>query len=137
MTPSDSASVEEVRNTVFEFLADQVGVSISKLSAETTLFGDLGIDGDDGVEFLEAFARRFEIDCSNLQVADYFGPEGLTLWAPFYWAVLVFRSGSPEKRARLKEISVGLLVQVVLEGCWPSASRTNGAMHCSGQHDKR
>lgn len=118
------AVVEEIRDSVFAFVAEQVGVSATKLSDETTLFGDLGVDGDDGVEFLRQFSEHFQVDISSLQVGNYFGPEGIPLWAPFSWVVLAFRSGSPEERARLKPIAMGLLVRVAYEGCWPRSANS-------------
>lgn len=37
---------------VIEFVASYLGVHASSISDDSTLLGDLGIDGDDGDEFL-------------------------------------------------------------------------------------
>ncbi len=59
------------------FVAKYNGIAEEKLKADTRLFHDLGIDGDDGDELIEAFCEAFEIqDKSNMNLAEYFGPEG-------------------------------------------------------------
>ena len=61
---------------VFTFLAHQHGVSPSKLTPETDLFHDLGIDGDDFFELEEAYAKRFCVDMSNYLWFFHHGEEG-------------------------------------------------------------
>jgi hypothetical protein len=42
---------------------------------ETTLFGDLGVDGADGPELIQAFAKEFRVDISSFDACRHFGPE--------------------------------------------------------------
>src|SRR5687768_8410198 len=49
-------------DSIIEFVAKQTGVKRERLGANTTLFGDLGIDGIDGWEFIEEFGKRFKVD---------------------------------------------------------------------------
>ncbi len=46
------------------------------LSADTRLLDDLGMDGDDAVEFMEAFSKEFDVDMSEFEFDKHFGPEG-------------------------------------------------------------
>jgi hypothetical protein len=62
---------EEVKSFVAEFWS----VSPDRISAETAVNDDLGMDGDDGVDFLEAFCVRFGVDSSVFPHDKYFGPE--------------------------------------------------------------
>lgn len=63
--------LEEVKWFVAEFWHEPK----ARLSAATSVNDDLGIDGDDGVEFMLAFGRRFGVDLSRFPHAKYFGPE--------------------------------------------------------------
>lgn len=58
------------------FIIKQTGVSIEELSDETSLEGDLGIYGDDGVDFIIAFGNAFNVDVSNFMAKNYFSAEG-------------------------------------------------------------
>ena len=51
------------------------GVPESEITMETRLLEDLGMDGDDGDEFLEAFADEFGIDMSRMAPFNYFNDE--------------------------------------------------------------
>ena len=91
---------------------------ISRLDDNTTLFGDLGIDGDDALEFLEAFAKEFDVDTSSLRVSDHFGPEGIPVTTFFRWIAVAFRRGTPEARAGLQPITIGGLIGAARRGSW-------------------
>ena len=112
----------DTRQAVFKFVASELGVSKSSLQDTTTLLGDLGVDADDGGEFLLEFPRLFEVDTSNLDLSQHFGPEGLPIWFPVYWIVLALRKGTAEERARHKPISIGMLISAAHNGKWPSAA---------------
>lgn len=51
------------------------GVPEAEITLESRLVEDLGIDGDDGHEFLEAFAHEFGVDLSRMHVFNYFEDE--------------------------------------------------------------
>ena len=58
------------------FIAEQVSVEPERLRASTRLLHDLGMDGDDASEFLQAFAQRLGVDLSRFEFSRHFGPEG-------------------------------------------------------------
>ena len=60
---------------------------------------DLGVYGDDAVEFLIAYGRAFQVDVSQFMTAEYFDGEGLDILAWF----------KPAKKR--KELTVGQLQQ--------------------------
>ena len=64
-------SFEQVKTFIAEFSS----VRKDRISAETRINGDLGIDGDDGEELLEAFCARFGVDARLFPRDKYFGPE--------------------------------------------------------------
>jgi acyl carrier protein len=62
-------------------VSGQSGVPEHEITLETRLVEDLGIDGDDGDELLEAFADEFNVDMSGMAPLNYFGDE------PPIWAI--------------------------------------------------
>ena len=71
---------------VRSFVANQLGVPLSKVADESRLFHDLGCDGDDAIELLEAYCRTFRVDIREVDTNRYFGPEGTFI--PFLWLLL-------------------------------------------------
>jgi hypothetical protein len=59
-----------------EFISSQLSVKLSHLRPETRLNHDLGVDGDDGLEFMAAFSNRFCVNLSAFDASKHFGPEG-------------------------------------------------------------
>jgi len=63
---------------VIGFVSKQVRINAAKLDLGTSLFHDLGIDGDDAVDFFKAFSDEFQTDLSELDLRKHFGAEGWT-----------------------------------------------------------
>jgi acyl carrier protein len=108
---------------IISFVAKETGIRLSNVKPETTLFGDIGIDGDDGLELLGAFERYFTVDMSPCRLERHFGPEGLSPWSPFYWTVFIWRTiterdSTSESRARLIPIRVQDLIDSARIGRW-------------------
>ncbi len=53
------------------------GVPEAEITLETRLVEDLGMDGDDGDDFLAAFADEFDVDMGAMAPLNYFGEEGV------------------------------------------------------------
>lgn len=122
MTPSD-----DLREAVFDFVAEHRSVDRSRLSGATTLFGDLGIDGDDGYELLLAFSRRFDVDMTACDANRYFGPEGGCMpIAPLYWLFTAYRRKrygmTEEESCGLTAVTIDDLVAAAVSGKWKSVS---------------
>jgi len=73
-----------IEEEVPAFVAEFAHFAASKITPKTTLFGDVGVDGDDGHAILTAFAERFQVDMSACRPV-HFGPEGILPWTPFLW----------------------------------------------------
>ena len=65
------ASLDDIR----QFVAQRLSVMPGRLSPMTRSGHDLGVDGDDGVEFMQAFAESFAVDLTGFEFDRYFGPE--------------------------------------------------------------
>jgi acyl carrier protein len=86
----------EISKKVIQFVAIQRSQKPEKLSLESRLNFELGIDGDDAVELFEEFSKQFNVDLSSFQYDKYFGPEGggdifsLIFWIIFWVYCKVF-----------------------------------------------
>lgn len=89
---------------VRDFLVRQTGVRAAAVTPEARLVEDLGVDGDDLVEAMEAFFPRFGVDPGGYAHGDYASAEGFPL----------FGKG---KGARLT-MTVSMLAQAVERGRW-------------------
>ncbi|QIK95895.1 DUF1493 family protein [Sphingomonas sp. HDW15A] len=70
--------MDEFLSQIVERVSEQTGVKPEKLDASTRLLQDIGMDGDDAVEFFEDFEERYGVDLSPLYAnwGRHFGPEG-------------------------------------------------------------
>lgn len=111
-------SVEEVVGFVAEFTR----YPTAKITPRTTLFGDIGIAGDDGDEIMSAFMKRFQVDLSSVRPV-HFGLECSPPWAPLMWiyqAWVAYRdkSSTPESRAGLVPITMQDLIDSARARRW-------------------
>jgi acyl carrier protein len=79
-----------IEDEVFEFVAKERGIQRDKLKLSDRLLVDLGMDGDDAVEFFEAFEKKFGVDLTYLQEHwnEYFGPEGIPGPGPMLFSIV-------------------------------------------------
>jgi hypothetical protein len=110
--------MQSLDERIIAFVAEERRVPVERLKPDTTLFGDLGTDGDDGIELLERFGREFSVDMSDCDPGCYFGDERLPPWFLFYWIVLAFRRGTSEQRARLHPVRIADLIRSAHAGRW-------------------
>jgi hypothetical protein len=66
---------EPLEGEVRRFVAEELGVRSGRLTPTTRLRHDLGVDGADGWEFMEAFGSRFGVDIGEFRADRHFGPE--------------------------------------------------------------
>src|SRR5438270_11601598 len=101
-------------NNVFlrlkEFVIKQSCVDDEEITSETRIQNDLGINGDDAVEFIIAFGKEFSVDVSNFLAADYFEPEGDWILP----TIIRFLSG--REKTPKKDLTVGQLQKSIMAG---------------------
>ncbi|TQV61997.1 MAG: DUF1493 family protein [Sulfurovum sp.] len=79
------------------------------LTRKTSLEDDLGITGDDGVDFLEEFHERFPFDIGDFgTLGYYFRGEGFSLFAFLF------------KKEKRLPLTLGMLERAVIDGVWDS-----------------
>jgi acyl carrier protein len=117
---------DEMDRQVIEFVAGRLGLRHDRVNVDTTLFGDLGVDGDDAVDFFQGFSEKFRVDLSQIDLSRYFSGEGCWPWqAPLLLfhaltELFTFKKSrkTPEERAGVTPITIGNLVAAVKVGHW-------------------
>ncbi len=67
---------EETFKKLKIFIVNQSAVNDQIITRSTQIEDDLGVYGDDAVEFIVAFGKEFNVDVSKFMANDYFSPEG-------------------------------------------------------------
>jgi hypothetical protein len=67
---------------IIDLVAAERGLPREKVKLSNRLLQDLGMDGDDAVDFFISVHDRFGTDLTHLQQnwSEHFGPEGFSLW---------------------------------------------------------
>jgi len=116
-TPTD-----EVERRVLDFVAKERGMRIDKISNAKSINFDLGMDGDDAVEFFQDFAEKFSVDLTELgdEWDRYFGPEGFSLFP--IWELITFKT---QQRHPMLPLRVSRIVDAARTGKWTKLEETN------------
>lgn len=101
---------KETFNKLKKFVVNQSAVNDQLITRSTQIEGDLGVYGDDAVEFIIAFGKEFNVDVSKFMADDYFSPEG-----DFILPVII-RFFTNKKKREKKSFSVGHLEKAIIAG---------------------
>ncbi|WP_310593852.1 DUF1493 family protein [Flavobacterium sp.] len=101
---------EETFNKLKEFIINQSAVNDEEINSSTRIEDDLGVSGDDAVEFIIAFGKEFNVDISKFMANDYFSPEG-----DFILPALIRFLTNKKKRDK-KSFTVGHLEKAIIAG---------------------
>lgn len=100
---------------LIDFLNNEFGVKKNKLSLKTTLEKDLGITGDEGVEFLDKFTTLFDIKYNkDKEWQSYFHSEGFGL-IDF---VAIYNKLRGKKHKPVYDLTLEHLIKVIELGYW-------------------
>ncbi|MDX1937545.1 MAG: DUF1493 family protein [Flavihumibacter sp.] len=91
-----------------EFTISQSAVNDEEITRETKLAEDLGVYGDDAVDFIIAYSKFFNVDVTKFMAADYFRAEGGIKLPSFLTTIF-----DGDKK---KELTVGHLEKGILAG---------------------
>jgi acyl carrier protein len=100
----------QIFDRIKQFTSKQAGIVEGKITENLSLENDLGIYGDDAVEFIIAFGKEFNVDVSNFMAADYFSAEG----DPVLPAIIRFITN--KKKRKLKDLRLIHLKKAVKAG---------------------
>lgn len=111
--------MSEIFDKIKEFTVEQTGVKKHDITYSSSLENDLGIYGDDAVDFIIAFSKKFNVDITNFMAADYISAEGIDVLGP---VVGLFRRQEKKDKKDLtmqhleKAVIVGRLDEAVING---------------------
>ncbi|HWR16960.1 MAG TPA: DUF1493 family protein [Terriglobales bacterium] len=73
-----TAEASELNDQILEFVSRRLGIKRSTIKIDSELNNDLGMDGDDAVDFFDAFTKRFTVDLDELSIHwdEHFVAEG-------------------------------------------------------------
>jgi acyl carrier protein len=93
-------SIEDIK----EFTSKMLAIPVNKFSDEASLFHDLGVDGDDAIDFLDEFSRVFNVKLSKFHYSEYFGAEGTPSPWEFVKGLLTKTHYKQKKRLRVIDL---------------------------------
>ena len=106
----------ELLEDVKTFVAEFWGEPDENLTAATSVNEDLGVDGDDGVEFMQTFSERFRVDLTSFPYGRYFGPEACA--TPLSMLRALIRRSTTGRWTDLAPLSLGELAEAAERRRW-------------------
>lgn len=117
----------DLESEVIDLIADECGLAREKVHLSDRLLRDLGMDGDDAVDFFICVHERFGTDLTHLQEhwGQHFGPEGFSCWNGLLLLLAAIIGGVVAGVAGLSAFW-GVAVAVGLLAAWVSMIRRWG-----------
>lgn len=118
------------QSEVMSILAEERGLPPEKIQLSDRLVQDLGMDGDDAVDFFNSLYERFGTDLTHLHEhwSEHFGPEGLSCWTGLVIIPAAAIGGVVAAVAGLTTFS-GLAITIALLATWLWVTRRWGPPH--------
>lgn len=108
-----------IASEVMDLLAAERGLAPDKVHASSRLFQDLGLNGDDAVDFFASLEDRFGTDLTALygRWPDYFGPEVFG-WHGGILIVVTAIIGASVAGILNLGIAMGIALSILLLAAW-------------------
>ena len=101
---------QTILDQIKDLIEQQQGIDRKEISISTRIENDLDITGDDAIEFLIEFGKRFNVDVSKFMAADYFAGEGLDSIG------IISRFLTGRKKKERKALTVAHLIKAIKAG---------------------
>ncbi|WP_444916856.1 DUF1493 family protein [Microbulbifer sp. JMSA003] len=108
-----------MESEIIIFISEFTAVKAEKITPDTLINIDLGVDGDDGKELLEEYSKKFNVDLSTISEV-YFGPEGIPISLIILWPYYLLRRLLGYKTNDLTPLPVSQLIKSAEAGKWVS-----------------
>jgi len=101
---------EDIFQNIVKLVEKKMGKYKMDLTPDIMLEKDLGITGDDAVEFILEFSENFKVDVSNFLFTEYFESEGDSILPD------IIRGIFNKKKRKSKELTLGDLYNGAIAG---------------------
>ena len=101
---------DEIFNELKNFIIKRHGLDHEEVTRSSRVDADLGIYGDEAVEFIIDYGSRFDVDVSKFMASEYFEPEGDVILP----AIIGFITN--RKKASRKTLTVEHLEKAIIAG---------------------
>jgi acyl carrier protein len=101
---------DETFNKLRSFVIEESAVDDEEITRDTKIENDLGVTGDDAVDFMVAYGKVFNVDVTEFMAADYFDGEGSEILLGIY------RLLTGKKKKKKKILTVGHLEKGIVAG---------------------
>ena len=127
MSDHPAMEMDITKADVLRMVVEQTGVVPEKICLSSRLLHDLGMDGDDAVEFFDSVHERFGTDLTHLHEhwSEHFGPEGFSCWSGLIMVPAALIGGVVAGVAGLSTFW-GVVMTVALLVAWVWAMRRWG-----------
>jgi len=98
----------EIFENIKEFTVKQTGVEKEEVTEDASLENDLGVYGDDAVDYIIAFGKKFNVDVSKFMAADYFNAEGIDFIGPIV-RVITGKEKAPKKVLTMRHLEKAVM----------------------------
>jgi len=105
-----------LENEVINLIVEETLLPLSKISLNSTLLGDLGIDGDDAWEVFEKCHGKFHLDLSEFEFQRYFRNEPCFKGPLYLWRKIKY--GDEHIAAQKEPVTVSMLINACTSGAW-------------------
>jgi acyl carrier protein len=101
---------EETFDRLKAFVIKEAVVEDEEVTREARIENDLGVTGDDAVDFMIAYGKAFNVDVTKFMAGDYFDGEGSEILLGLYR----FLTGKKKKKNKL--LTIGDLEKGIYAG---------------------
>jgi acyl carrier protein len=92
---------DETFDKLKAFVIEEAAVDAEEVTKEAKIEEDLGIYGDDAVEFMIAYGKVFNVDVSKFMAGEYFDAEGDWILP----AIIRFLTGRKKKKNKILTVA--------------------------------
>jgi acyl carrier protein len=109
-----------IQDAVFALIREERQCKPHQIALDKSLNFDLGMDGEDAVEFFQAFAKKFSVDMTELgeEWNLYFSPEGFDLFGALGGLLSLFTAPAHTANGKKLPMRISRVVEAAESRRW-------------------
>lgn len=100
---------DEVFAKLKKFVTTEAAVEGGEVTRDTQIEDDLGITGDDAIEFIIAYGKAFNVDVTKFMAANYFEGEGDRLFSAII-RLITGQKNKTKNKLTIKHLERGIII---------------------------